>query len=182
VAVVCGDGLPIDLTTMLRSLGLVLLGLAFLTVTATSGNEPLEASLEDLQGRTHHLSDYRGKWVIVNFWATWCPPCIEEIPELVLFHDAHEDTDAVVLGINYERIDRDALDTFMEDFLVSYPQFQLSPDEPTPFGRIRAMPTTFLIDPAGRLAARAEGAVDREALERFIADYAPPGRAPAPAP
>ena len=53
--------------------------------------------LEDMQGETHHLSDYRGKWVLVNFWATWCPPCLSEIPELSRLHNSHKDL--VVIGI-----------------------------------------------------------------------------------
>ena len=64
--------------------------------------EPVEYSLPDLDGKMHSLADYRGKWVIVNYWATWCPPCQEEIPDLVNFHDSHKDDDAVVLGINLE--------------------------------------------------------------------------------
>lgn len=50
----------------------------------------------DYKGVEHRLSDYRGKWVVMNFWATWCPPCLEEIPELAKFHAEHKDKDAVV--------------------------------------------------------------------------------------
>ena len=60
--------------------------------------------MPDLSGKMRSLEDYRGKWVIVNYWATWCPPCQEEIPDLVDFHDSHKDTDAVVLGVNFEDI------------------------------------------------------------------------------
>src|SRR3989338_4110386 len=56
-------------------------------------------SLEDMRGKMHRLEDYRGKWVLVNFWATWCPPCLSEIPELSSLHDAHKDSDLVVIGI-----------------------------------------------------------------------------------
>ena len=55
--------------------------------------------LEDIQGKAHRLADYRGKWVLVNFWATWCPPCLTEIPELISLHNAHKDSYLVVIGI-----------------------------------------------------------------------------------
>src|SRR3989338_8143982 len=59
-------------------------------------------SLEDTQGNSHRLEDYRGKWVLVNFWATWCPPCLSEIPELSSLHDTHKGKDLVVIGIAIE--------------------------------------------------------------------------------
>ncbi|MBI5041729.1 MAG: TlpA family protein disulfide reductase, partial [Gammaproteobacteria bacterium] len=60
--------------------------------------EPVDFSLPDVQGKQRNLSEFRGQWVVVNFWATWCPPCLEEIPDLVLFHERHQAKDAMVLG------------------------------------------------------------------------------------
>ena len=57
-------------------------------------SELVDFSLPDAAGQEHRLSDYRGKWVVINFWATWCGPCMVEIPELVRFHERHQDDDA----------------------------------------------------------------------------------------
>ncbi len=130
-----------------------------------------DLSLQDLNGQTHTLKQYRGKWVVLNYWATWCPPCIEELPELSLFHEAHKDTDAVVWGINSEEISKADLNVFLEDFLIDYPLFKQSPYKTTPFGAIRAMPTTILIDPQGEVAVVHEGGVTKQALENFINSY-----------
>ncbi len=74
----------------------------------------------DVDGNPVKLADYHGKWVVVNYWATWCPPCLEEIPELVHFHDTHKDIDAVVLGINMDENASVSLSTFVDDNMISY--------------------------------------------------------------
>ena len=65
---------------------IIVLSLVFSGVLSA---EPVDYSLPDLNGKMHSLADYKGKWVIVNYWATWCPPCREEIPDLVNFHEEH---------------------------------------------------------------------------------------------
>ena len=67
--------------------------------------ETVEFGLPDLDGKLRRLSEFRGKWVLVNYWATWCPPCLEELPELEVFHVKHQYRDAVVIGVNLEDID-----------------------------------------------------------------------------
>jgi thiol-disulfide isomerase/thioredoxin len=124
----------------------------------------------DMEGNPIKLSDYRGKWVVVNYWATWCPPCLEEIPELINFHDRHKDNDAVVVGINMEPKDREQLNTFIDDNLVSYPIVPMTDDMPL-LGNIPGLPTTYLLDPSGKTAAVQVGQVTSEMIEAFIAEY-----------
>jgi len=129
--------------------------------------------LQDLKGDTHRLSDYAGKWVVVNYWATWCPPCLEEIPELVHFHESHKEKGAVVLGVNYESVERERLLAFVEEYLITYPVLLTEPDAET-IGPIPGLPTTYLIDPKGRVVARKSGAVTAHDIEQFIETFSEP--------
>lgn len=129
-----------------------------------------EYTYRDLAGNPVRLSDYRGKWVVVNYWATWCPPCQEELPELVNFHDKHKDSDAVVIGINMEDKDPGKLSDFIDDYLVSYPVVTKTDDMPL-LGNIPGLPTTYLLDPTGKTAAVQVGQVTSEMIEAFIANY-----------
>ena len=131
--------------------------------------DPVDYSLPDLNGKTHSLADYKGKWVVVNYWATWCPPCQEEIPDLVNFHDRHKDNDAVVVGINFEDIGKEQLETFVDSFLISYTVLRSEPSAATPLGPIPGLPTTYIIDPEGSPVARQVGPVTIQQLEDYIA-------------
>lgn len=121
----------------------------------------------DINGATVDLQSYRGKWVVVNYWATWCPPCQEEIPELVLFHENHKDSDAVVVGISMEETPLAALSRFVEENMMSYPIIPMRRDMPM-IGNIPGLPTTYMIDPTGSIAAVKVGQVTTEMLESFI--------------
>jgi thiol-disulfide isomerase/thioredoxin len=128
----------------------------------------IEFSSKDLAGKVHRLSDYKGKWIIVNYWATWCPPCIDEIPELVDFHKKYATKNAVVLGVNYENIDDDYLQDFVKEYLISYPVLKADLNRTPPFGRVLGLPTTFVISPEGKLVDTKVGAVNLEWLESVI--------------
>ena len=143
-----------------------LFGLLAALLLPTAG--AAEFATKDLDGATHKLSDYRGKWVVVNFWATWCPPCLEELPELVSFHDDHAAKDAVVLGVNSEDIAVERLRQFADDYLISYPLFTNPVPAQRALGRVRGLPTSVLISPEGEVVTRHEGAVTQRDLERYI--------------
>jgi thiol-disulfide isomerase/thioredoxin len=130
--------------------------------------EPVDYNLPDLKGERHSIADYRGKWVIVNYWATWCPPCQEEIPELVDFHERHKNDDAVVIGINFEDVGRDQLESFVESYLISYPILRSEPLPETPLGPIPGLPTTYIVAPDGSPVARQVGPVTGEQLDDYI--------------
>jgi thiol-disulfide isomerase/thioredoxin len=141
----------------------------FYSVSAIAAAPTADFSLKDIHGKQHHLADYRGKWVVVNYWATWCPPCLDEIPELIDFHEKHKGKDAVVLGINYEEdIDVTYLRKFVEEYLISYPVLRGNPDGPAPLGQIYGLPSTFIISPEGEVVSRRVGGITQAQLEQFL--------------
>lgn len=130
--------------------------------------EPVQFSLTDLNGKSHTIKDYAGKWVVVNYWATWCPPCLDEIPELVEFHEKHKDKDAVVLGIDFEEVDDKYLRQFVDENFITYPVLKSKPGARSPFGFIHGLPTTFLVSPKGEVVASKTGGVTKKDLEDSI--------------
>ena len=127
-----------------------------------------EFSLPDLHGRQQTLEQYRGKWIIINYWATNCPPCLKEIPDLEDFHTRHKDKDAVVLGVNYEDIKLPWLKDFIQSVHMTYPVLLAEPDTVTPFGSIIMLPTTVIVSPDGRLMGQQRGSITTEALDNYI--------------
>jgi thiol-disulfide isomerase/thioredoxin len=121
----------------------------------------------DIHGTSIDLDSYRGKWVVINYWATWCPPCLEEIPELILFYEAHKDDDAVVVGISMDEASVTTLSRFVDENMMSYPIVQMRSDMPM-IGNVPGLPTTYMIDPTGNTVAMKVGQVTSEMLESFI--------------
>ena len=133
----------------------------------------IDMPLDDINGNKVNLSSYKGKWLVVNYWATWCPPCIVEMPELQSFHDAHSDKDAMVIGINAEYIGKQQLQSFLEDYFITYPVFMSGPTQQSELGLIPGLPTTFLVNPEGEVVARQVGPVTHEMIEQFIENWQP---------
>lgn len=142
---------------------------AFTQVAAAT--DAIDFSYPGMAGKTVTLSDYRGKWVVVNFWATWCPPCLEEIPELIIFHETHYEENAVVIGINYEDIAEARVQTFIDNYDISYPVARVSARELTPFGPVPNLPTSFLISPEGVPVAKNVGTLTSASIEAVIAAH-----------
>ena len=142
---------------------LLVFALGFPTMTPAAEN----FTLIDARGQTHSLERYRGKWLIVNFWATWCPPCLEEIPDLVALKEARKDVE--VIGIAMEFQDEKQVLQFAEGMFVNYPIVLGDRKTSERIGRVDGLPTTFIYDPQGRLADRRVGKISRKQLERLIA-------------
>ena len=128
---------------------------------------PVDFTLEKLGGGQVSLSDYRGQWLVVNYWATWCKPCVKEMPEL---SDLHSDRDGLsVLGLAFEDLDDADLEAFLQKAAVSYPILKVDVYEPPqPFGAPRVLPTTIILDRDGRAVKTFLGPVTRHDIESYV--------------
>jgi thiol-disulfide isomerase/thioredoxin len=124
-------------------------------------------SLVDSNGRTHTLEQYKGKWVLVNFWATWCPPCLEEMPDLNALHEDKRNN-LVVLGIAMDYRDRQTVLDFAQQMMVTFPIIFGDRQIAAQIGTVPGLPTTYLYNPQGKVVAYNVGALKRETVERYI--------------
>ena len=122
----------------------------------------------DTTGKIHNLQAYQGRWVVVNFWATWCPPCLEEIPEFAELYTARKNKDLMVLGIAVDIDDRKQVFGFAEKHGMNYPLVLGDETVTAQFGKIRVLPTTFLYDPNGKKVLHRVGPLNRADLEKLI--------------
>ncbi len=118
---------------------------------------------------TGSIADYRGRWVLVNLWASWCPPCREEAPALERFQRRYRDAGVTVLGIDVQDNTDDAL-AFLREYPTSYPQLRSTGDERSEAFGSTGVPENFLVDPSGRLALIWRGVVD----DRFLRENVVP--------
>jgi cytochrome c biogenesis protein CcmG/thiol:disulfide interchange protein DsbE len=130
------------------------------------GDPAPDGELERLvpEGGTGQIADYRGRWLLINFWASWCDPCRTEAPALESFWQAHRDQGVTVLGVNLDDTTDDA-QGFIREFGLTYPQLRDGDGRQwrDDYG-MTGFPESFLIDPEGRLAVIRRGPVDERVL------------------
>lgn len=136
----------------------------------------IDFELKDQYGKTHKLSDYKGKVVFLNFWATWCPPCKMEMPDIQKIYEKYEkqgeESEVVILSVaapnTQDEKDIDGIKAFLEENGYTYPV--LMDDGGYTFGayRISSLPTTFMIDKEGNVFGYVQGGLTQEAMESII--------------
>jgi thiol-disulfide isomerase/thioredoxin len=128
-------------------------------------------SIATLDGKTFDLAAHRGHWVIVNFWATWCSPCIKEMPDISAFVAAHKEVAAI--GIAWEDTERAEVDAFVKAHPVSYPLAQGDVYKPLKdFDEPRGLPVTYVIAPDGTVKKKFTGPITGDDLERWTGSQA----------
>ena len=148
-------------------------------VRLPTGNIPMPAwTMRDLQDRPVASTNFAGKVLILNFWATWCPPCIAEIPDLKAFHTAHEAEGVVVLGAAIDEDGAAKVKPFAARNHINYPVLLADLAVQEQFGGVSGVPTTFIVDRTGRMIARYLGPLNEAELNRAIAPLLAPAVIP----
>jgi len=124
-------------------------------------------TLTDAQGNTVRLSDYKGQVVLLNFWATWCPPCREEIPWFVDFQTKYRDRGFVVLGVSLDEDGWKSVKPFMESKHVNYP-VMIGSDQVGDLYGVKNLPQTMIIDRSGRIALDCAGLIGKDEYRNEI--------------
>lgn len=114
------------------------------------------------------LSDYRGKVVILDFWATWCPPCLKEIPDFVKLQKKYGDKGLVILGISLDQNPKQTLPPFIKKYKVNYPFLLTNGKVDRAYGGVTGIPTTFVIDQSGQIYKRYVGFRPHSVFEKDI--------------
>jgi len=120
--------------------------------------------LSDLAGNKINLADYHGKWVIINYWASWCKPCFKEIPQINKFYNAHKD-DVVVLGVSYDQASGKDLQQIVKKMDIQFPTLNQDPRKQFGIDQIKGLPVTFVVGPDGKLKKTLYGEQTQRSLE-----------------
>ncbi|GGP16561.1 TlpA family protein disulfide reductase [Oceanobacillus neutriphilus] len=150
----------------------------FLTINSVSANDVKEGleigdqapdfKLNTLDGETLQLSDFRGERVMINFWATWCPPCRQEMPDMERFYQEH---DPIIFSVNVtdEELNTQLVKDFMQELKLTFPVLLDKEGEVSNLYRIQAIPMTYMIDAEGIIQFKSFGALSYKQMVKQFA-------------
>jgi thiol-disulfide isomerase/thioredoxin len=153
---------------MLKRIVFVVLLVTLPIIAAGQSNKTPALALKDLRGRTVRLSDYKGKVVLLNFWATWCPPCRAEMPDLVKWQREFRGKGLQVIGITYPPTELSEVRRFIRSVKVNYPVLIGALKTKTLFDSGETLPITVVIDREGNIRERIEGILLDEEFEQKV--------------
>ena len=131
------------------------------------GTANLNLTLKDMNGAAVKLADHKGKVILLNFWATWCPPCLAEIPEFIKVYEEKKKDGFLILGVSTDDT-ADQLKAFASEKRVNYPLLLITPELEDAYGPLFGLPTSVLIARDGSVCKRHFGPMSKEQLEKEI--------------
>lgn len=152
----------------LLAIGLALLGIVLAGCSPSVSsyvNDGVGPQLINSKGDTFSFASYHGKWVLVNYWASWCHVCASEMPILNAFQQRHAPHHAVVVGYNLDGLAEARLGKLLEEWKINFPTLVVNPSQQLGVKSIRAVPLTVLINPEGKIVKQWVGGVSLATLE-----------------
>jgi len=142
--------------TLLRSM----IAIVLLTFLIACSSQP---DSHDSHGNAVRLTDYKGKWIVINYWATWCKPCLTEMPALNDLY-RHNKNKLVVLGVSYDNLTNKEINTVAKKLSIQYPLLSTFPMDKFGVTRVAVLPVTFIINPDGKLVKTLKGPQTEDTL------------------
>lgn len=129
-----------------------------------------EFTLSDLNGKAVNLSDFKGKIVILNFWTTWCPPCIEEMPEMQRFYEKNKDHRIEIVAVNLTNFDngQQAIESFIQDYGLTFPVLLDKDGVVRSMYEILTIPTSFILDTEGGVFQKIVGPMNEQMMDELV--------------
>ena len=140
----------------------------FLPLSTISAYEKVtDFKFNDLEGKSHAFSDYKGKWVLVNYWATYCPPCLAEMPDIERFHQDNKEK-FVALGMDIGGSHKADIAEFSHHHKINYPLIPTQESTLLAFGIVMAVPTSYVISPEGEIVDKFVGLITYDDLDFYV--------------